>query len=84
MAKLKITWIKSAIGYPQDQKETVQALGLHRLNQVIEVDDSGSVRGMITKVRHLVRVEAVTGTASAVRRASRSKKPSEGMSHETA
>jgi len=55
--KLKVTWIKSDIGYAKDQRRTVRALGLHRLNQVVEHDDSPSIRGMITKVRHLVKVE---------------------------
>ncbi len=58
MARLKITLIKSSIGYPEDQKRTVQALGLKRLHQSVELDDSGAVRGMVTKVRHLVKVEA--------------------------
>ncbi len=58
MARLKITLIKSSIGYPEDQKRTVQALGLKRLHQSVELEDSGAVRGMVTKVRHLVKVEA--------------------------
>jgi large subunit ribosomal protein L30 len=62
MAKLKVTLIKSAIGYPEDQKRTVQALGLKRINCCVEFDDSRSVRGMITKVRHLVKVETTEGT----------------------
>ena len=57
MRKLKVTWIKSDIGYAKDQRRTVRALGLHRLNQVVEHDDSPSIRGMITKVKHLVKVE---------------------------
>ena len=61
MAKLKVTLIKSAIGYPEDQKRTVQALGLKKLNCCAEFDDSRAVRGMITKVRHLVKVEATEG-----------------------
>lgn len=56
-SKLKITWVKSGIGYPKDQKETIRALGLRRLNQTVVKDDNPSVRGMIYKVRHLVRVE---------------------------
>lgn len=58
MAKLNITWVKSGIGYAEDQKRTLKALGLHRLNQSIIQDDSASIRGMINKVRHLVKVEA--------------------------
>ncbi|OGO02780.1 MAG: 50S ribosomal protein L30 [Chloroflexi bacterium RBG_13_54_8] len=59
MARLRITWIKSGIGYARDQRRTVKALGLHRLHQTVEQDDSPSVRGMIDKVRHLVKVEEV-------------------------
>lgn len=57
MAKLRITWKKSAIGYAKDQGATIKALGFHRLNQTVEQDDSPSIRGMIEKVRHLVKVE---------------------------
>ena len=57
MAKLCVTWVKSSIGYAEDQKRTIKALGLHRLNQSVTHDDSGSIRGMINKVRHLVKVE---------------------------
>ena len=57
MAKLNITWVKSGIGYNQDQKRTLKALGFRRLNQSVTRDDSSSVRGMINKVRHLIKVE---------------------------
>ncbi len=57
MAKLNITWVKSAIGYNEDQKKTLKALGFHRLNQSVIHNDSGSIRGMVNKVRHLVKVE---------------------------
>ncbi len=57
MAKLCVTWVKSGIGYAEDQKRTLRALGLHRLNQSVTHDDSVSIRGMINKVRHLVKVE---------------------------
>lgn len=57
MAKLRITWIKSGIGYAEVQKKTLKALGLHRLNQCVEHDDNRSTRGMINRVRHLVKVE---------------------------
>ena len=57
MAKLCITWIKSGIGYEEDQKRTLKALGFHRLNQSVVHDDSMAIRGMINKVRHLVKVE---------------------------
>jgi len=57
VAKLRITQIKSGIGYPQNQKQTLKALGFHRLNQSVTHDDRPSVRGMINKVKHLVKVE---------------------------
>ena len=57
MAKLRITWVKSGIGYAEDQKRTLKSLGLRKLNRSVVHSDSASVRGMINKVRHLVRVE---------------------------
>ena len=57
MAKLYITWIKSDIGYAEDQKRTIKALGLRRLHQSVNHHDSPSIRGMIAKVKHLVEVE---------------------------
>jgi large subunit ribosomal protein L30 len=57
--KLKITWVKSAIGYKKNQKATIAALGLKRLGQAIEKDDSPQIRGMVYTVRHLVQVEEV-------------------------
>jgi large subunit ribosomal protein L30 len=57
--KLRITWTKSAIGYAKDQKATVRALGLKRLQHTVEQDDSPAIRGMVDKVRHLVTVEEV-------------------------
>ena len=56
MATITITWRKSAIGYAGDQKRTIRALGLRRLNQSVEHGDSPAIRGMILKVRHLVEV----------------------------
>ncbi len=60
MSKLKITYVKSSIGYAARQRLTLRSLGLRRLNQSVEQEDSRSVRGMIQKVRHLVRVEAAS------------------------
>ncbi len=57
MAKLRITLVKSGIGYEKDQKLTLKALGFHRLHESVEHDDSRAIRGMINKVRHLVKVE---------------------------
>ncbi len=58
MTMLHVTWVKSGIGYSEDQKRTLKALGFRRLNQSITHNDSASIRGMIQKVRHLVKVEA--------------------------
>jgi large subunit ribosomal protein L30 len=54
---IRVTLVQSPIGYPEPQKRTVRALGLRRMNQTIEHQDSPALRGMITKVVHLVRVE---------------------------
>lgn len=54
MSKLIVTWKKSAIGRPDKQARTIRALGLHKLNQTVEHDDTPQVRGMIDSVRHLV------------------------------
>jgi large subunit ribosomal protein L30 len=59
--KLRITWIKSAIGYDEGQRQTLRSLGFHRLNQSIVREDSSSLRGMINRVRHLVKVEVESG-----------------------
>lgn len=56
MSTIKIKQIKSGIGYPIDQKRTLKALGLRKISQVIEVVDNPSIRGMINKVHHLVKV----------------------------
>ena len=61
MAKLRITWVKSGIGYEQSQRRTLTTLGFRRLNQSVIHDDSSSIRGMINKVRHLVKVEEESG-----------------------
>jgi large subunit ribosomal protein L30 len=57
--KLRITYVKSAIGYSIRHKATIQALGLRKLNQSVVHDDSPVVRGMLAKVNHLVRIEEV-------------------------
>ena len=54
---LRITWTKSSIGYPKDQKATIKALGLHRLHQTVEHPDSLQLRGQVYKVKHMVDVE---------------------------
>ena len=55
--KLKVTYVKSAIGYPQRHKDTVRALGLRKLGQSVEHKDTPVIRGMVHKVAHLVEVE---------------------------
>lgn len=57
MARLTITWRKSAIGYNQDQKDTIRKLGFRRLNQTLEIDDTPALRGMVHKVQHLVDLQ---------------------------
>jgi len=54
---LKVTWVKSTIGYSTRQKNTVRALGLRRLRQTVEHKDTPAIRGMLEKVAHLVSVE---------------------------
>ena len=56
MATIKIKQIKSRISAPIDQKRTLLALGLRKISQVVEVEDSPSIRGMVRKVHHLVNV----------------------------
>ncbi len=57
MAKLKITLTRSLIGRPENQRATVKALGLRKLNSSVEQEDSAAIRGMVHKVEHLVTVE---------------------------
>ena len=64
MTKLRVKWVKSAIGYTKDQKATVRALGLRKLQQTVEHEDHPSIRGMIRKVVHLVQVEETVGGSS--------------------
>jgi large subunit ribosomal protein L30 len=55
--KVRITYVKSAIGYSKKQKGTIEALGFRKLYQTVEHDDTPVIRGMINKVSHLVEVE---------------------------
>jgi large subunit ribosomal protein L30 len=57
MVKLHVKKVRSAINRTARQKKTLEALGLHKMNQVVEHDDSAAVQGMIAKVAHLVSVE---------------------------
>lgn len=56
---LRITWVKSSIGYEKRQKGTIRALGLRRLGHSVEHIDTPVIRGMINKVHHLVEVQEV-------------------------
>ena len=56
MATIKVKQIKSKIGFPVDQKRTLQALGLRKIGQVVEKEDSPAIRGMVRKVHHLVNI----------------------------
>jgi large subunit ribosomal protein L30 len=55
--RIKVTQVRSSISCPADQKATVRALGLKRINHSIEKDDTPAVRGMLFKVKHLIKVE---------------------------
>lgn len=57
MAKIKVKQIKSGIKRPQNQKRTLEALGLRKIGQVVEHDDTPSILGMINTVKHLVSTE---------------------------
>jgi large subunit ribosomal protein L30 len=59
MTKLQITLTKSVIGAKPNQRKVVEALGLRKLNQTVEQADNAAIRGMITKVAHLVTVEEI-------------------------
>jgi large subunit ribosomal protein L30 len=63
VAKIVVTWVKSGIGYKEDQKRTIKALGFKRLNGSVIHEDSAVLRGMINKVRHLVKIEEKTDEA---------------------
>jgi len=57
VTRLKVTQVRSVIHRPKDQKDTVRRLGLHRVNDTVVKEDRPEIRGMIAKVRHLIRVE---------------------------
>lgn len=57
MAKVQITQIKSAIKKPKDQKRTIEALGLGKINRTVEVENTPQIAGMVRKVNHLVIVK---------------------------
>jgi large subunit ribosomal protein L30 len=55
--KVRVTQIKSAIGYRRDQRATLKGLGIRRMHQTVELADTPEVRGMIRKITHLLKVE---------------------------
>jgi len=59
MSKIKITQVRSVIGRPKDQKLTMEALGLRKMNQSVEKESNPEILGMVRKVNHLVRVENI-------------------------
>lgn len=56
---LKITQVKSGIGYPRWAKATLKALGIRRMQQTVQQPDNPAIRGMVFRIRHLVKVEEV-------------------------
>jgi large subunit ribosomal protein L30 len=60
MAKVKVTQVKSTIDRSERQKKTIAALGIKKLNGSVEVEETPQIKGMITKVAHLVKVETVS------------------------
>jgi len=63
MSQVKVTQVRSVIGRPEDQKDTVRRLGLRHMHDSVIKEDRPDIRGMIGKVRHLVAVEEVGGSA---------------------
>ena len=63
MRKIKITQTRSLIGRPRDQRGTVRALGLRKIRQSVEQEDTPEIRGMITKVSHLVEYEVINANS---------------------
>ncbi len=57
MAKVRITQIKSKIGQPESQKKILAALGLRKMHQTVEHEDSPNIMGMVSRLKHLVKVE---------------------------
>ena len=62
MAQLKITWKKSCIGRPESQRRIIRSLGLRRLHHSVIHSDSPTIRGMVSKVIHLIEVDEVEST----------------------
>jgi large subunit ribosomal protein L30 len=62
VTRLRVTQVRSVIDRPKDQKDTVRRLGLHRMHDTVVKEDRPDIRGMLEKVRHLVRVDEVGET----------------------
>jgi large subunit ribosomal protein L30 len=62
---IKVTWARSTIGHTAAARGTIRALGLHRLNQTVEVADTPETRGMLRRVAFLLHVQEPTGRAAA-------------------
>ena len=75
MAKIAITWKRSAIGFPEDQRRTIAGLGLRRLHQTVVHDDNPAIGGMVRKVRHLVETSEPPAEPPAVKKAPAKKTP---------
>ncbi|NLN31256.1 MAG: 50S ribosomal protein L30 [Bacteroidales bacterium] len=59
MAKIRITQVKSRIGKPENQKRTLDALGIRKLNHSVEHEATPQILGMVNKIKHLVKVENI-------------------------
>ena len=59
-SKIEIKLIKSPIGYKKDQKQTLLALGLKRMNQIVTKPDNNGIRGMVRKVLHLIELKEIS------------------------
>jgi len=59
MGRITVTLKKSVIGHPQDQRRTVTGLGLRKLHQTVEHEDTATIRGMLNKISHLVEVTVI-------------------------
>jgi large subunit ribosomal protein L30 len=77
---LRITLVRSTIGRPADQGRTVASLGLRKLNATVERPDNPSIRGMVTKIRHLVEVEELPATTGTVGKSKREKNEQKAQS----
>ena len=75
MATLKITQIKSRIGSTAKQCANLDALGLHKINQTVSHSDSAIIKGMVTRVKHLVKVEVVEEKKPAKKAAPKAEAP---------